>query len=299
MFTTPLLENDYLTAELIAKTLSIGQPANFATSRTSLQPSLSGTQITVKAGSAWIGGTLIQSTTEEMLDVTMEAKGINKKLLVLRVKFDGESQPELKLVPYSYHPNNTPDSWYQKPGQQVDFPIALLEKETYWWKLTDVRLVREAAVCLYMGTPTMTEVYAAPIGTFYVGNDDAFYLQKLDRGYKVTPPDNPDIFLQFSPSVIEKSKSLGTDISRLQYTQSNSTVHVVGQIPATGNFLRTFFPIDGMPKVLTIGHMGTGRPVRCRKEEDENFILETAEGLIPAKDINVDFQIIGKVDRNA
>ena len=299
MYTTPLLNNDYLTAETIATTLSIAQPANFATSRNSLKPSLSGTMIQVTAGKAWIGGTLVESTTTESLDVLSQAKDTNKKLLILRVKFDGETEPELKLVPHSYFPNYHPDGWTIKHGEQVDFPIALVEKETYWWKLTDTRLVVEAAVSRYMGDPEMTEVYAAPLGTFYVGSDNEFYCQKLDRGYKFVPPDNPDVFRQFAPATIEKSNSLGTDISRLQYTQSNATVHVIGQIPATRKILKTVFPIEGMPEAVTIGHMDTGRPVIARREKDGNYIIETREGMIPAKDIQVDFQIIGKVERNA
>lgn len=299
MYTTPLLNNDYLTAETIAKTLSIAQPASYVTTKTSFKPELSGSYVTVKPGTAWIGGTLVESTELERISVEAGAPDSSKKLLVLRVYFDGETQPELKIVPHSYYPNSSPTGWSKVLGEQVDFPIALVEKEYYWWKITDTRVFAEAAVFRYMGDPEMPEVYAAPVGTFYTGTDGELYCQNFEGGRKVTPPDSPDVFRQFSSSVNDKNAYLDTDTSRLNYTQSNATVHVVGQIPATREPLKAFFPIEGMPDVLAIGHMGSGRPVVARKQSDGNWAIETNEGLIPALDINVDFQIIGKVDRNA
>lgn len=298
MYTTPLLNNDYLTAETIAKTLSIAQPARYVTTKTSFEPELSGSYVTVKPGKAWIGGTLVESTELERISVEAGAPDSSKKLLVLRVYFDGETQPELKIVSHSYYPNSSPNGWSEILGEQVDFPIALVEKEYYWWKITDVRVFAEAAVFRYMGDPEMPEVYAAPVGTFYTGTDGELYCQNYAGGRKVTPPDNPDFFRQFSSSVINKNADLGMDASRLHYTQSNATVHVVGTIPATRTIMKAFFPIDGMPDTLAIGHMGSGRPVVARKKEDGNWAIETNEGLIPALDINVDFQIIGKVNED-
>lgn len=274
MITTPLLKNDYLTAATIASTLFVAQPASYVNEYNHLKPTLNFNQVNITAGTAWVTGTLVTSTTDEIVVLPTDAKNRDKRLIVLSVSFDGETQPSLKTVNHSYFASNTAGGWYHKPGERVDFPIALVEKQFYGWKMTDVRLASSAGLFAYYGSPEMAEVYAAPIGTLYRGNDDLFYIQAFIGGSRFTAPDNPDVFRKFSPATVQAQKNKnGIDIGGVSYTQTTHTIRAVGRIlikGATGNEI--VWNLKPQATRVRIGTTDRDEPIFLNYETFENVL---------------------------
>lgn len=298
MITTPLLKNDYLTAGLIAESLHVAQPASYVSNKDHLKPSLWGSQLHVTAGTAWVSGTVVKATTDEKISLPTSVKDGEKFLVVLSVAFDGETAPELKVVKHSYFPTNASGGWYQKPGERMDFPIAYLYREKYWWKLTDVRMASSTGVFSYYGSPNMSEVYAAPFGTLYRSNDGLFYMQAFVGGAAFRAPQNPDVFRTFDLSIIEAQRAKnGIDISGVSYAVTTETVRAVGYIfltEATGNEL--IWPIKTGTYNTKIGVTDTGEPVFIKKKSNATVLVNRSGGRVTGEYVNVDFEAIGGVE---
>lgn len=213
---SPLLKNDYLTQEVVAKSLYAANPLPHVTTENALRPSLSREyQVEVKQGLAWVGGTDVEVVGSEY-DKVPNNVGSEGMLLVLRVQFSENKNPRLVWVKPKTYPNpwlwTEPDteSWYQVPGKTMDMPVAYVYRSGASNHLVDCRVIREGGSYRLAQLSAQVKFSLLPPGTL-TNNDNQIYTPYTDGLWlkQLTIPEDGRSWMGIPDTMLTKAKGLG------------------------------------------------------------------------------------------
>lgn len=295
MSKTPILENDYLTPEVLAVSLSLAQPQPYAFGRHALRPTLAHGNVTVSTGKAWAGGTPVEFTSEERISVADEVPDGTKKIVALRVDTTEPENTGLRLLQYTRRPYEYggDEYWRSIVGGYLDYPIAIVERVGGELRLTDVRVYVTGSVLYYMGEDDLSDLNPFVTGSMYVGRQGGLYIAGPDGGTRFMAPENPDTFRDVSDEVMAASSGLAS--AKIACAKSELERHYVGKLVAAYSVPTVEFKGLKYPQYtfIKIGYDEAQTPVGLFYIKGE-WQMATLPGLAEVSgEISVDFRVLG------